>query len=156
MGLIRRGFLCSRARRGVVLHRAMALGSLVWGITAFPAMAMPPLTDQAGDPARGFVLLVSSGDDGGNCLVCHVLTDPRIPEGFSGDVGPSLDGVGARMTGAQIRQQIVNPRLSDPDSLMPAYHVTEGLTNVATRYQNRPYLTAQEVEDITAYLETLQ
>lgn len=125
-------------------------------LLACPAAAMPPLTDLAGDPARGFVLLVSSGDDGGNCLVCHMLQDTRIPAGFSGDLGPALDGVGARLDAAQIRQQIADPKAVKPDSLMPGYHVTEGLTNVATAYQGRPYLTAQEIEDITAYLETLQ
>lgn len=138
---------------GMIRHK---IARLVPVLLAFPAAAMPPLTDSAGDPERGFALLVSSGDEGGNCLVCHMLSDPRIPDGFSGDMGPALDGVGARLSVEEIRQQIADPKSRDPDSLMPGYHVTEGLSNVATRYQGRPYLAAQEIEDITAYLESLK
>jgi sulfur-oxidizing protein SoxX len=39
---------------------------------------------------------------------------------------------------------------------MPSYHRLEGQVDVAPAYRGRPLLTADEVEDIVAYLETLR
>lgn len=116
--------------------------------------ALAPLGTEPPDPGRGFALLVSS--EGGNCLTCHHLSDPRIPEGFTGDLGPPLDGIGSLLSAAQIRQQIADPRALDLESLMPGYFVTEGLTNVAELYRGKPYLSGQEIDDITAFLESLK
>ena len=39
---------------------------------------------------------------------------------------------------------------------MPAYHRTEGLTRVAPAFQGKPVLSAQQIEDVVAFLMTLK
>jgi L-cysteine S-thiosulfotransferase len=67
-----------------------------------------------------------------------------------------LSGVGGRLSVAQIRLRLVDQRLINPKTIMPAYYTTDGLTRVAAQYQGKPVLTAQEIEDAVAYLATLQ
>ncbi|QQR39295.1 sulfur oxidation c-type cytochrome SoxX [Devosia rhizoryzae] len=113
-----------------------------------------PLTAVPGDAARGKAVAVNS--DMGNCLICHDVTIPELTPGSSGDIGPSLDGVGSRLSEGELRQRIVDPRVIAPDTLMPAYHSTEGFTRVDPRYAGKPILDAQEVEDLIAFLLTLK
>jgi L-cysteine S-thiosulfotransferase len=111
-----------------------------------------PLGDARGDAARGRALIVAR--DAANCVLCHALTDPAVH--YSGNVGPSLDGVGRRLTTAQLRLRIVDILRVDPDSIMPGYYRSEGLDRVAAAYRANPILDAGQVEDIVAYLATLQ
>ncbi|MET3899804.1 sulfur-oxidizing protein SoxX [Devosia sp. UYZn731] len=113
-----------------------------------------PLTDVPGDATRGKAVAVNS--DLGNCSICHHIPVPEIPDGANGDIGPPLDGVGSRLTAAELRQRIVDPKTLDPDTLMPAYFTTEGLTRVQTKYASKTILTAQQVEDLIAFLLTLK
>ena len=75
---------------------------------------------------------------------------------FSGDVGPSLAGVGARLTEAQLRLRVADNLRVNPASVMPSYYRTDGLDRVAATYAGKPILTAQEIEDVVAWLVTLQ
>ena len=109
-----------------------------------------PLTSTPGDAVRGREIVV--GRDG-NCLLCHAI--PQTGERFMGNVAPPLSGVGARLTAGQLRLRIVDPTRINPDAAMPAYHRTEGLDQVAEPYRGKPVLTAQQVEDVVAYLLTL-
>lgn len=113
-----------------------------------------PLTDMAGDAARGKAVAVNS--DLGNCSICHHIPVAEIPDGANGDIGPPLDGVGSRLDAAALRQRIADPKAIDPDTLMPAYFSTEGLTRVQTQYAGQTILTAQQVEDLIAFLLTLK
>ncbi|MGZ5034927.1 MAG: sulfur oxidation c-type cytochrome SoxX [Usitatibacter sp.] len=104
----------------------------------------------AGDPARGREVFVAR--EGGHCVLCH-----RVPGvAIAGDVGPSLAGIGSRLSASQIRLRIADITRIVPDAAMPAFHRTEGLTRVAARYAGKPALTGQEVEDIVAWLGTLR
>jgi L-cysteine S-thiosulfotransferase len=104
----------------------------------------------AGDPARGREVFVSRA--GGHCVLCHAA--PGV--GSAGNVGPSLAGVGARLTRGEIRLRIADmPRLN-PDAAMPAFHRTEGLVRVAPEYRGKPALSGQQVEDLVAWLATLR
>lgn len=112
---------------------------------------MPPLTSQAGDPQAGRAIVIEATK--GLCILCHAGPWPDVP--FTGNLGPDLTGVGARATLAELRQRIVDSRVFSPDTIMPAYHATDGLTRVAAQWQGQTILTAQEVEDVVAYLATL-
>jgi sulfur-oxidizing protein SoxX len=110
-----------------------------------------PLTAVAGEPARGREVV--TGRDA-NCLLCHSI--PETGERFMGNVAPSLSGVGTRLTPGQLRLRVVDPTRLNPEVAMPAYYRTHGLDRVMEPYRGKPVLTAQQVEDVVAYLGTLR
>jgi sulfur-oxidizing protein SoxX len=75
---------------------------------------------------------------------------------FHGTVGPPLDGVGNRYSAGALRLRMVDPKQINPQTSMPAYYKIEGLHQVAEGYRGKPILTAQEIEDVVAYLLTLK
>jgi sulfur-oxidizing protein SoxX len=111
-----------------------------------------PLAGLAGDATRGAAVVRNR--ETANCLICHAIPDDR--EAFMGDLGPPLAGVGARLTPAQIRLRVVDPTLLNDGSVMPAYHRVHGLLRVDPRWAGRPVLSAQEIEDVVAWLATLK
>jgi sulfur-oxidizing protein SoxX len=111
-----------------------------------------PLTDAPGDAARGRSIVTSR--QSGLCLLCH--RGPFPEERFQGTLAPDLAGAGARWSEGQLRLRIVDARRLNPASLMPAYHRVDGLTRVGSAWQSRPVLTAQEIEDVVAFLHTLR
>jgi sulfur-oxidizing protein SoxX len=106
----------------------------------------------AGDAARGRQLALDR--NGGACVLCHAL--PETGARFMGTMGPALNGVGGRYTAGQLRLRIVDPTRLNPDAAMPAYYRSENLNDVADPYRGRTILTAQQVEDVVAYLVTLR
>lgn len=110
-----------------------------------------PLTAERGDPARGRSVL--AGRDG-NCLLCHAV--PEAQERFMGNLAQPLSGVGARLSAGQLRLRVVDPSWLNRDTVMPSYYRIEGLNRVAEAYRGKPILTAQQIEDVVAYLQTLQ
>jgi sulfur-oxidizing protein SoxX len=152
-----RGGLCAVA--AVVLTAAgLFSGRALSGdgaLAAFPIVGdtIPgALAGRVGDAARG--LEVISDRRRGNCLICHSLS--KTDEPFQGEVGPALDGVGGRLSAAQIRLRIVDSSRLNPSTPMPPFYRVEGLVNVAPEYKGRPALDAQQIEDIVAYLATLK
>jgi L-cysteine S-thiosulfotransferase len=113
---------------------------------------LAPLDGLIGDAARGRALVLNR--ETGNCLICHQVPVPAEP--FQGDLAPSLAGVGARLNAGQIRLRLVDQGRLNPATLMPAYHRIDGLTRVAPRYRNLPVLSAQESEDVVAWIATLK
>jgi L-cysteine S-thiosulfotransferase len=110
-----------------------------------------PLSSAAGDPNRGKAIVANA--DRGNCLICHAMPIAKVP--VFGTVGPDLAGVGSRLSAAQLRLRIVNSKALNPSTSMPAYYKVDGLARVAPEFAGKPILSAQEVEDVVAYLETL-
>ena len=55
-----------------------------------------------------------------------------------------------------MRLRIVNSKVLSPDTAMPAYYRTEGLNRVAPDKVGKTILSAQDVEDVLAYLMTLR
>jgi len=104
-----------------------------------------------GDASRGRDVIM--GRDG-NCLLCHAV--PETGARFMGNLGPPLSGIGARLDSAQLKLRIVDPLRFNPDSIMPAYGRTEGLTHVGKVYRDKPILTGQQIDDIVAYLAALR
>jgi sulfur-oxidizing protein SoxX len=111
-----------------------------------------PLTGEPGDPARGRAIVTDRRV--GLCLLCH--SGPFPEEFFQGTLAPDLGGVGARLSEGQLRLRVVDSRRLNPNSIMPAYHRTEGLTRVADAWRGKPVLSAQEIEDVVAFLATLR
>lgn len=106
-----------------------------------------------GDAERGRHLVIDQ--DKGNCLSCHHLPIPE--EIFHGDVGPDLHGVATRLTQGQIRLRIVDEKVINPVTIMPGYYRhPEKLRLVANEYAGKTMLSAQEIEDVVAYLMTLK
>jgi sulfur-oxidizing protein SoxX len=109
------------------------------------------LTDQPGDPESGRRIVLAR--EGGDCTICHAMPLPQRQ--FHGTVGPPLDGIGGRYSAGELRLRLVDPKAFNPDTIMPAYYKVEGLHRVLERYRDKPLLTAQQVEDVVAYLLTL-
>ena len=120
---------------------------------AFAGDSIPaPLTGAKGDPARGRAIVANR--QVGLCLLCH--SGPIPEERFQGDLAPDLKGVGARLAEGQIRLRIVDSTRVNPQSIMPAYYKSEGLTRVAPAFRGKTVLTAEQIEDVVAYLITLK
>ena len=110
------------------------------------------LTGAAGDPARGRAVVASR--QVGLCLLCH--SGPFPEERFQGDLAPSLAGAGSRSTEGQLRLRIVDASRLNPATIMPSYYRVEGLARVAANFRGKPVLTAEQIEDVVAYLATLR
>jgi sulfur-oxidizing protein SoxA len=111
-----------------------------------------PLTDQPGEAEHGRRIVLDR--NAGDCIVCHALPLPNRQ--FHGTVGPPLDGVGSRSTAGALRLRLVDSKALNPQSIMPAYYKIEGLHQLLDRYRDKPILTAQEIEDVVAYLLALR
>ncbi len=109
------------------------------------------LTGAKGDPARGRAIVANR--QVGLCLLCH--SGPFPEERFQGNLAPDLRSA-ARLSEGQIRQRIVDSTKLNPQSIMPAYYRTEGLERVAPAYRGKTLLTAEQIEDVVAYLTTLK
>jgi L-cysteine S-thiosulfotransferase len=110
------------------------------------------LTGEKGDPARGRAIVVNRFV--GLCLLCH--TGPFPEEKFQGTIAPDIKGAGGRWSEGQLRLRIVDATRLNPDSIMPPYYRLEGMHRVAAAFRGKPVLTAEQIEDVVAYLATLR
>jgi len=110
------------------------------------------LTGKPGDPAKGRKVAINRKQ--GNCLACHVMPIPEQP--FHGNAGPDLNGVASRLTEGEIRLRIVNPKVVNPDTFMPAFYRKDGLQRVMKKFKGKTLLSAKQVEDLVAYTMTLK
>ena len=109
------------------------------------------LTGVPGDVARGRSIVLNRRV--GLCLLCHAGPFPE--ERFQGNLAPDLKGTGARWSTGELRLRIVDSRKLNADTIMPAYYGLEGLNRVAPAYRGKPILTAEQIEDVVAFLSTL-
>jgi sulfur-oxidizing protein SoxX len=109
------------------------------------------LTGGKGDPLRGRAIVVNR--QAGLCLLCH--TGPFAEERLPGSLAPDLAGAGKRLSVGQLRLRVVDASRVNPNTVMPPYYRNEGLTRVAPAYAGKPILSAQQVEDVVAFLATL-
>ena len=110
------------------------------------------LTGRKGDPARGRAIVANR--QVGLCLLCH--SGPFPEERFQGNLAPDLKGAGNRWTESQLRLRIVDSSRINPATIMPAYHRGDGLVRVAPAWRGKPVLTAEQIEDVVAFLVTLK
>jgi sulfur-oxidizing protein SoxX len=111
------------------------------------------LTGGLGDPQRGRSVMINP--DKGNCIACHRIA-ALSSEPAHGDLGPTLNSIASRYTEAQLRQLIINARTFFPNTIMPGFHMTEGLERVPVAFAGQTILSAAEVEDVVAFLKTLR
>ena len=109
------------------------------------------LTGASGDAARGRALVVERTS---TCILCH--SGPFPEQRFQGDVAPSLAGTGGRWSEGEIRLRLVDASRLNAATIMPSYYRSDGLNRVGRAWQSKPILTAEQIEDIVAYLVTLR
>jgi sulfur-oxidizing protein SoxX len=129
---------------------ALLLGVVVLG--AAGDAVDTPLTMQPGDPMRGRQIVENRQLSA--CLLCHAgpFPEPHL----QGNIGPPLAGVGARLTAGEIRLRLIDARRLNPNTVMPPYYVVEGLNRTGHAWQGEPALSAQQIEDVVAFLTTLR
>jgi sulfur-oxidizing protein SoxX len=110
------------------------------------------LTGAPGDPGRGEKIVTARTV--GLCLLCH--SGPYPAERFQGNLAPDLKGAGSRWSEGQLRLRIVDAARLNPQTIMPPYYRIDGLTRVAAGFRGKPILTAEQIEDVVAYLVTLK
>lgn len=110
------------------------------------------LTGAKGDATRGRAIVTNR--QVGLCLLCHFGPFPE--ERLQGTMAPDLAGAGARWSEGQLRLRVVDASRINPDTIMPPYYRIEGLQRVAPNFRGKPILTAEEVEDVVAFLVTLR
>jgi len=118
------------------------------------------LSGVAGDPAAGMKVMTTRGL--GNCIACHEVTALKDSP-FHGEVGPMLDGAGDRWSEAELRGIVANAKMMFEDSMMPSFYKTTGYIRPGDAFTGKaapadlpPLLTAQQIEDVVAYLLTLK
>jgi len=55
-----------------------------------------------------------------------------------------------------LRLRIVDAAKINPESIMPPYYRVDDLQRVAPAFRGKPILTAEQIEDVVAYLVTLK
>jgi sulfur-oxidizing protein SoxX len=110
-----------------------------------------PLTGTPGDPVKGRELVVKRET---TCLLCH--SGPFPDQRFQGNLSPDLTGTGSRWTQGELRLRMVDATRLNEATIMPPFYRIDGLNRVARNLRGKPILTAQEVEDVVAFLMTLK
>ena len=109
------------------------------------------LTGVAGDATRGRALVI---DRASTCILCH--SGPFPETRFQGDLAPNLKGAGSRWSEGQLRLRLVDASSLNPATIMPSYYRVEGLLRVGQAWRGKPILSAEQIEDIVAYLASLR
>ena len=146
-----------RSRLGLLAAVVIAIASSGWAQVepryAVVGDAIPrPLADKPGDAVRGRAIVANRSV--GLCLLCH--SGPIAEERFQGNLAPNLAGAGSRWSVAQLRLRIVDASRLNPDTIMPPYYRTTDLARVARPFEGKTILTAEQIEDVVAYLATLK
>ncbi len=109
------------------------------------------LTKARGDAARGRALVVERSS---TCILCH--SGPFPEQKFQGDLAPDLSGSGSRASEGQLRLRLVDASRLNAATIMPSYYRVDGLDRVGTLWRGKPILSAEQIEDIVAYLVSLR
>lgn len=109
------------------------------------------LIGRPGDPQRGQVIVVNRQN---TCVLCH--SGPFSEQRFQGDLAPNLAGTGSRWTEGQLRLRMVDASRLNAATIMPSYYRVDGLARVGAAWNGKPILSAEQIEDVVAYLATLR
>jgi len=130
----------------VFLYFSVVNDQVITGDSIFESLSTEP-----GDAARGRLIVASRQT--GLCLLCH--SGPFPEERFQGNLAPELKASVARLNAPQLRARIVNAAHFNPQTIMPAYYQTSKLNRVAPKFVGQTILSGQEIEDVLAFLMTL-
>lgn len=130
----------------VILNFSSVNAQVIKGDSIFESLSTEP-----GNPVRGRAIVASRQT--GLCLLCH--SGPFPEERFQGNLAPELKASAARLNAPQLRARIVNAAYFNPQTIMPAYFETSHLNRVAPKFVGQTILTGQEIEDVVAFLMTL-
>ena len=114
---------------------------------------MASLTGAAGNAENG--RKVFANRKLGNCLACHMNED-LAEQPFHGEVGPPLDGVADRWSPEELRGIVSKSKMMFDDTIMPAFYIDTGYIRPLENFEGKSILSAQDVEDVVAYLLTLK
>jgi sulfur-oxidizing protein SoxX len=109
-----------------------------------------PLTASPGDPSRGRAIVLNRQN---TCVLCH---SGPFETRFQGDLAPDLAGTGSRWSEGQLRLRIVDASRLNPATIMPSYYRLDGLERVGAPWRGKTILSAEQIEDVVAYLMTLR
>ena len=109
------------------------------------------LTGRPGNPVNGRAIVVRRES---TCLLCH--SGPFPDQRFQGDLSPSLNGTGSRWSEGELRLRMVDASRLNPATIMPSFYRIDGLIRVASNFRGKPVLTAEQIEDVVAFLMTLK
>jgi sulfur-oxidizing protein SoxX len=136
---------------GLTLPSAPSLADALLPYTVVADGIPESLTGVRGDATRGRALVVARQT---TCLLCH--NGPFAEQKFQGNLAPDLAGTGSRWSEAQLRLRLVDAARLNKATIMPSYYRIDGLTRVAPNWRDRPILSAEQIEDVVAYLATLR
>jgi sulfur-oxidizing protein SoxX len=145
----------ARAAIGVVLAGLLCGAGHADELVAFRVEGnaiAAPLTGRPGDAVRGRAIVTTRTV--GLCLLCH--SGPFPEERFQGNLAPDMRGAGTRWSTGELRLRMVDSHRLNPDTIMPAYYKIDGLNRVAPAFRGKPLLTAEQIEDVVAFLATLR
>lgn len=137
---------------GAVLAAGAAYAAGASNVEIVDGAIPKALTSEAGDAARGRDVVINRKL--GNCLACHQVTALN-DQPYHGEVAPPLDGVASRWSEAELRLIVVDARKVFEGTMMPGFHTTENLNRVLDKFEGKTILSAQDVEDVIAFLKTL-
>ena len=148
-------------KKSAIIASALAVGATMAVAEAVKPMDVAfedgavsaSLTGQAGDAVEGRKVFANRKQ--GNCLACHINGD-LSEQSFHGEVGPPLDGVADRWTEAELRGIVTNSKQMFEGTIMPSFYVDAGYTRPLEKFEGKSILSAQQVEDVVAYLLTLK
>ena len=129
----------------------LAFGEELRPYTVTGDSIMESLTGASGDAERGRALILERSN---TCILCH--SGPFPEKKFQGDLAPNFSGSGSRWSVGQLRLRLVDASRLNPRTIMPSYYRTDGLDRVAANWRGKPILSAEQIEDIVAYLATLR
>lgn len=121
---------------------------IIWDGDAIPNS----LSGKPGDPIKGRTLVTSRQT--GLCILCH--TGPFPEERFQGNLAPELKLSVTNLSAAQLRARLVDPSKTSANTIMPSYFRIDHLQRVAPQFAGKTVLSAQEIEDVIAYLLTIK
>lgn len=149
--LVRRGYIALFVGASLLASADAVRADELKAYTVVDDAISVSLTGQPGDPERGRAIVVNRQN---TCVLCH--SGPFAEQKSQGDLAPNLAGAGSRWTEGQLRLRMVDASRLNPATIMPSYYRVDGLERVGPAWRGKPILSAEQIEDVVAYLATLR